>query len=435
MRGITPDARRRTWASRLRPSRTIGQGAVSALSEAAVGGLAAVSTALVARSMSNAEFGSLAFAQAFLLFSALFFDFGLLLPAARQAATADQKSKRAVAGAALIAFAPIGLLFSITVFGLSFFVDSWFNVDASEALRVVAVLAFVYPFQLLGNYVAQGLDRLHVYSVSALLAQVLYLVAIVGALVTGRDLDISLVLAMRVVSMLVAWVILIVWISPQFRSVGARLRSLATDARDFGFQVYVGRVLSIATYNMDVLMLGALADSQSVGYYALAGSLAYAVGLPVSGMAAALFPRMATAAEIPRRWLTLSWLSAAGMAAIVIAASYPLIPLVFGDRYEPAVALVLPLALAAAVRAVTTVYNSYLAAKAHGRELRNAALVLTGSNVIFNFLLIPPFGAKGAAWASFAALVLNYLAHVVSYRRSLSPGTPDEPASSTSGGH
>jgi O-antigen/teichoic acid export membrane protein len=211
-------------------------------------------------------------------------------------------------------------------------------------------------------------------------------------------------------------------VSPQFHGVPTRVRSLVADARSYGFQVYVGRVLSIATYNMDILMLGALADARAVGYYALAGSLAYAVGLPVSGMAAALFPRMATEDQIARRWLTLSWLSVGALAAVVVVAAHPLIPLVFGDRYELAVALVLPLALAAAVRAVTTVYNSFLAAKARGRELRNAALVLTGSNVVFNFVLIPPFGAKGAAWASFAALVLNYIAHVVSYRRSLSAG-------------
>jgi O-antigen/teichoic acid export membrane protein len=83
------------------------------------------------------------------------------------------------------------------------------------------------------------------------------------------------------------------------------------------------------------------------------------------------------------------------------------------------VPLILPLALAATIRGVTALYNSYLAANAKGRELRMTGLVLTASNLILNFALIPPFGASGAAWASFFALVANYLAHVVLYRRSL----------------
>jgi O-antigen/teichoic acid export membrane protein len=43
--------------------------------------------------------------------------------------------------------------------------------------------------------------------------------------------------------------------------------------------------------------------------------------------------------------------------------------------------------------------------------------VLTLSNVAFNFALIPPYGAHGAAWASLLALLANLIAHVFFYRR------------------
>jgi O-antigen/teichoic acid export membrane protein len=99
--------------------------------------------------------------------------------------------------------------------------------------------------------------------------------------------------------------------------------------------------------------------------------------------------------------------------------AYPIIPLLFGDRYRAAIGLVLPLACAEGVRGVTSMYNSFLSARGRGKELRNAALILTSTNVALNFALIPTFGAKGAAWASLGALVANYAAHVVGYRRSL----------------
>jgi O-antigen/teichoic acid export membrane protein len=51
--------------------------------------------------------------------------------------------------------------------------------------------------------------------------------------------------------------------------------------------------------------------------------------------------------------------------------------------------------------------------------MRNAALVLTISNLVFNFALIPPFGARGAAWASFFALFANLVAYLAFYRRFL----------------
>jgi O-antigen/teichoic acid export membrane protein len=104
------------------------------------------------------------------------------------------------------------------------------------------------------------------------------------------------------------------------------------------------------------------------------------------------------------------------VAGILVA--HPAVDAVFGPRYATAAGLVGPLVAAQAVRGVTTVYNQYLSAHGRGRELRNAALVLTGSNVVLNVALIPPFGAMGAAWASLLALIANFIAHVVVYRRS-----------------
>jgi Na+-driven multidrug efflux pump len=67
---------------------------------------------------------------------------------------------------------------------------------------------------------------------------------------------------------------------------------------------------------------------------------------------------------------------------------------------------------------VTGIFNTFLSGHGRGRDLRNAGFVLTGSNIAFNFALIPPFGAAGAAWASLLALLANLIAHVVFYRRS-----------------
>jgi O-antigen/teichoic acid export membrane protein len=195
---------------------------------------------------------------------------------------------------------------------------------------------------------------------------------------------------------------------------------LLEGARTYGFQVYVGRVLSTGTYNMDVLMLGAFTSASSVAYYSLAGAIAAASGFPVIGLSTALFHRMVGRREIERQWLFLAWAVGLGSAALAWAFASPFVDAVFSHRYSPAVRLVAPLALAQAVRGVTSVYNSFLSAQARGTELRNAGLILTCSNIILNVALIPPFGATGAAWASLIALIANFGAHIFYYRRFLS---------------
>ena len=258
---------------------------------------------------------------------------------------------------------------------------------------------------------------------TTLFLQFLLIVLLAIAVSVHGSLSLTEAVVIRCTSVLVSVVVAVVWLRPLLRGVTQRIAEIARHTRRYGFQVYIGHLLSIGTYSMDVLMIGALANSRSVGFYSLAGSVAAAAGLPVLGMSSALFASMARAPRIRRHWVLL----AAGIGAVSTLLAWvlaePFIRLVFSQRYAPAVGLVLPLALAQAVRGVTGVYNTFLSSHGRGRQLRNAGFVLTASNLIFNFALIPPFGAVGAAWASLAALAVNFAAYVVFYRRSL-----DEPA-------
>src|SRR4051812_26917849 len=92
-------------------SRTVRQAGLNAFSTGLTSLLAAVATALVARHMLTAQFGAYQFAASFLLFAAIFFEFGLGLPAARIAARSRPDEQPAVLGAGLAAFAPVSIAF------------------------------------------------------------------------------------------------------------------------------------------------------------------------------------------------------------------------------------------------------------------------------------------------------------------------------------
>jgi O-antigen/teichoic acid export membrane protein len=126
---------------------------------------------------------------------------------------------------------------------------------------------------------------------------------------------------------------------------------------------------------------------------------------------------MSRGQTIERRWLLIAWtFGAAGILGMILLAPL-VVDLALPPAYHRVAVLTIPLAIAGAVRGVTGIYNTYLSAQGRGRQLRNCGLVLTASNLVLNFGLIPPFGAMGAAWASVAALVFNYLAHRHYYRQ------------------
>lgn len=400
-------------------SRAAGQATAYVTSNLVATVIGGIVTMLLARSMAAGEFGSYAFASAFIPLLAMLFEFGLFLPAGRMAARSDALEGREVFGATLVTYAPVGAAFCLTLYCSSFVVDRWFHVEAGAALRLVSPLALVYPFRFVAEQLSQGLDRLHVYSAARVAGRALFLGVLAVLLAWDARLRLSVTLLLETCATLAGWALLIAWLGPRWRQVARYARILTKEARAYGVQAYLGRILSVGTYNMDVLMVAAFSDASSVGYYTLAAAIASAVGLPSMGMAAALFPRLTRERVIEPRLIGLAALLGSIVTVLVVALAGPLVDVALSSRYQSAVALVPPLALAQLVRGVTGVFNMFLAAHARGRELQNSALVLTVSNVALNVALIPRFGAAGAAWASLVALVANLIAHVVLYRRAV----------------
>jgi O-antigen/teichoic acid export membrane protein len=398
-------------------SRAFWQASLFTGSSVTVSLLGIVSTTILARHLGSSSFGDYSFTISFLTFTAIFFEFGLFPPAARLAAVATPLRQRRIVGAALLLYIPVGLAFCGVVFVCSFAVDNWFHVNANTALRIAAPLAFAIPFSQILQLLAQGIDRLHVASVAAVGMQSL-LIAFLGVAVMSGHLDVRIAVALRCAAIAVAVLAAAVWLRPAFDRAADHILELVRGARAYGVHLYIGRVLSIGTYNMDVLMLGLFTDSKSVGFYTLAGSVAAAAGLPVLGMATALFAPLARENAIQPRLLVIAAVIGSVTTLAAWALAGPFINAVFGEEYRSAAKLVLPLALAQGVRGVTGIYNTFLQAHGRGHELRNAGLVLTASNLVLNVGLIPPFGAVGAAWASVLALIANLIAHVVFYRRA-----------------
>src|SRR6266542_349289 len=264
--------------------------------------LGGIVTLLLARSLSTTQYGSYSFATSALAFAAMFFEFGLFLPTARRLAQGRGHPGEVVA-AATTAYLPVGVAFAVLVFALSFGVDGWFHVDAGTALRAVAPLALVYPYDFVALLLAQGLDRIRLYSLTRTATRAAAAAALGALLLAGHRLSVALALAVESGALLLAWTAYTLRLRPAYRNLAPQVRGFVREARQYGFQVYLGRVLSTGTYNMDTLMVAAFTDARSVGFYALANAIAYPVALPGAGLAAALFPRMAREPRLEQSWL------------------------------------------------------------------------------------------------------------------------------------
>ncbi|MFJ8360418.1 lipopolysaccharide biosynthesis protein [Streptomyces sp. NPDC093984] len=413
----------RTRVRKAFASTTFRQAAGFAISSATLGALGMATSALLARSMDVESYTGYTFGKQLLLFSAMFFEFGLFLPTARMLARSDPVERHRVTGAVVTFFVPVSVLFGVTVLALSWMVDACFNVHAGPALRVVALVSMGYPLDFVCLQTAQGLGRLHCYSVASVLSRTGFLALLIAMPAVGVRLTSSGVLLADALFLLTGWVALLAHLRPRFTGLRASMAQMVQGARDYGFSAYVGRVLSMGTYHMDMLMLGAGSDPRSFACYMCAASLAFPVGLPGAGLATALFGRLARQPRMHLSWLAAVTVASALPAAVLSMLAAPLVRLVYSDGFLMAAKLVPLLALGQVISAVTRLFNTFLAAQGLGSDLRTAALTLTVSNLFLNLALIPGFQATGAAWASLLALTVNLVVHVMQYRRAVRGGS------------
>lgn len=401
-------------SSILQASRSqIGRQTMLYLAFSATASLSTVAvTVVLARDLSTEGFAGFTLAKSLLLIAASIFEFGIFFPAARLTALAEEdEERRKWLGTILIAYIPMGLSFSVCIALISLGIDSILNVGIGTALLVTAPLGIAYPFSLVALSISKGTGKAYIQPLLGTIAGAIFFCGAVVASVAGV-LTLTISLALKGAGLIVAGGIIALMLRPIFSEVKRRLGVIWRETRRWGMNAYFGRLLAVGSYNIDVLILGALANAQQVGSYGLATSGANLIGLPAIALATALFRRMAQQQVLDRRPIVIlvSW----GLSATVVGfalASF-IIPRYLNAKLDEAVILVIPLGLTATVGAVCTLMGIYLNARAAGREVRNVSVALLVSNLVFSPALILLFGAKGAALASLISMLITLLAYI-----------------------
>jgi O-antigen/teichoic acid export membrane protein len=206
-----------------------------------------------------------------------------------------------------------------------------------------------------------------------------------------------------------------------FNMPGRPLLSIAVKVSAFGARGQIGNLISLLNYRLDFVILGALSGPRVLGMYAVASKLAELLRVPSQALYWVLYPRFAqeTAREaecrarrlIPRAGI----LVAAGAVPLALLAGF-IVPAVYGEAFRPAIILTQILLLAVSAEGIAGVISAFL----YGRGRPGLNSLATGGGlvvtVVLDLLLIPRYGAVGAAWASAAAYLSTAALLVTSFR-------------------
>jgi O-antigen/teichoic acid export membrane protein len=181
--------------------------------------------------------------------------------------------------------------------------------------------------------------------------------------------------------------------------------ALAREICGYGVRGQVGGLLTLLNLRLDVAILGALATPAALGVYAIASKFADLLRLPGLAVNYVFYPMFSRRGELDVRQRTRALIGPAVglnvLAAIPLAIIVgPALPLVFGTGFDGA-RLPAWILLGGAVGAgVAGLIGAYLYGV--GRPGLNSLAIGVGVIVAVagDVLLIPPYGALGAAVAS-----------------------------------
>jgi O-antigen/teichoic acid export membrane protein len=199
--------------------------------------------------------------------------------------------------------------------------------------------------------------------------------------------------------------------------------ALLREMLHFGSRAWLGSLSTLLNARFDQILMAFIATQSALGIYAVAVNASELLLYIPSAVASAMLPAISasSAALAPVRALrVLRATMVVGVATMVVAALLgpPLLPLVFGEPFEPSVEPFLWLLLGVVGYSAMSVTTSALLATGSPGRSSVGPVVSLVTGIALDLVLIPPLGATGAAIAATAAFAAGGATGLVLYRRT-----------------
>jgi O-antigen/teichoic acid export membrane protein len=379
-----------------------------------------VANAIVARSLGVSSYGHLAFLTAVLGLSVILANFGFdmaLIQAGSRAEAGGRTTEAETLLGRSLGFHVLVELPILIVIGLALTRGNpWWEVAAiGTALFLTCVLSGAALSVTIENRTAAAAKLAMVVSLA------LQAVTVAVAMATESA---SAVWAARTLASGLALGATLLLLDRRRRKIvlQPRLpRSLGKPFWRYSLTSWASGLISLLVFSRsEIFLLQVFDQPEALGLFALAFGLSQQITAPVDAMLHPLMPAVAgilsewpaRAAQAFERSTRVSALLSGGIAAVFVPTLVLAIPLIYGDAFESAAWLFVPLALASLLQSANNPVLAFTNARQRGGLILKASTIALVVNVGVAVALIPPFGAWGAVMANVTAqlVVLVWLA-------------------------
>ena len=403
-RGLLKTSELPQYSSALPPSDSeirLGSGAAATLAAHAVGLLSNVAiSVLIARALGPAGKGALSVIQQTVAIALTFANLGI------STSNLYFVSKREVSPGVAVgnSLALAGVTTALASLPILLLLYGPLAVLPGIPLRLALVALASFTVSLLLAWfgaVVVGLRGLKPQAMTAIVSTTVSLALVIGLSLTGV-LSVSGVMIAGVFGAVAGLGCMLYWGRGRIGKLKVDIATLRRTAKHSA-RVHLSGLADFLHLRQDILLLGWLAGSTSVGYYSVGVSFAElawyvpnAVGQAIQAQAGRVSHE--SALDFAARSLRLSLLITVAVGAVLAGTIPWLLPMLFGETFAASVPVFYLLLPGAAFNGLTAVMLYYQLAR--GTVYWRVSVAVTAGNVLMNLVLVPFMGAPGAAIAS-----------------------------------
>jgi O-antigen/teichoic acid export membrane protein len=207
-----------------------------------------------------------------------------------------------------------------------------------------------------------------------------------------------------------------------FREATRPSLQLARRVASYGLRAQVGGVMTQLNLRLDFVLLSVITSPAVLGVYAIASKFAELLKIPAMALTYVLYPKYAkdgraVAATKARRAIPKVAMLYAGVVVPLWLAAGFVIPAIYGAAFRPAITPAQIILVGLVLEGVGGVITAFM--YGIGRPGLNSLGLAAGviATVVQDILLIPRFGATGAAVASAVAYLTSTVALILFFLR------------------
>jgi O-antigen/teichoic acid export membrane protein len=345
------------------------------------------------------SFGDFKFIHSVYYFFSIIISFGFLVTSSKLLAEKKNDGiRKELIGSSLIISSCLGILFVIVMVFFALVQKNYFAKDLSSVIIMVSPLFFFVPFIQGMENIYQGDNRIIELAFFRQSPQVMYIIVVLILYSSGlMNLETALISQLSVYGLVI--VASTFMLKPKFTNIKEVFKLIFSENRRYGFNVYIGSVIGVSSTHLGPMVISFFSDNNiDVGFYSLALTVTMPLVLIPTVVGTSFFKEFANRPDIPAKATRATIIISLFSLIVFLILIKPMITFLYSKDFAEAANLAYIVSAGQILHGFGNYYNRFLGSKGQGKFLRNGAVAVGITNIAGFIIVIPFFGAYGAAF-------------------------------------